>query len=39
VAAGTFVANAGTAINDASTFDGYTMRHVVRALRNAGLLA
>jgi hypothetical protein len=39
VAAATFVANAGTAVNDASTFDGYTIQQVVRALRNAGLLA
>ena len=39
VAAATFTANAGTAINDASTFDGYTIRQVVKALRNIGLLA
>lgn len=39
VAAATFVANTGTAVNDASTFDGYTMKQVVKALRNAGLLA
>jgi hypothetical protein len=39
VAAATFVANAGTAVNDASTFDGYTLGKVVKALRNAGLLA
>lgn len=38
-AAATFVANAGTAVNDASTFDGYTIGKVVKALRNAGLLA
>lgn len=39
VAAATFVANAGTAVNDASTFDGYTVGQVVKALRNTGLLA
>ena len=36
--AATFVANAGTAVNDASTFDGYTIRQVVAALRGLGLL-
>lgn len=39
VSAATFVAGAGTAVNDASTFDGYTLGKVVKALRNAGLLA
>jgi hypothetical protein len=39
VTAATFVANAGTAINSASTFDGYTIAKVVKALRNTGLLA
>lgn len=39
VAAATFTANAGTAVNDASTFDGYTIKQVVKALRNAGWLA
>ena len=35
-----FVENAGgTTVNDDSTFDGYTMRQVVKALRNHGLLA
>lgn len=38
VAAATFVAGAGTAVNDASTFDGYTIKQVVKALRNLGLL-
>jgi len=38
-AAATFVANTGTAVNDASTFDGYTLKQVVKALRNLGLLA
>ena len=32
VAAATFVANAGTAVNDASTFDGYTIKQLVKAL-------
>lgn len=35
----TFVANTGTAVNDASTFDGYTIAQIVRALRNLGILA
>lgn len=39
VAAATFVAGAGTAVNDASTFDGYTLKQVVKALRNIGALA
>ena len=39
VAASGFTANAGTAVNDASTFDGYTLKQVVKALRNTGLLA
>lgn len=39
VAGGTFVANSGTAVNDASTFDGYTLKQIVAALRNLGLLA
>jgi hypothetical protein len=39
VAAATFVVGAGTAVNDASTFDGYTMKQVVKALRTIGLLA
>jgi len=38
-AAATFVAGAGTAVNDASTFDGYTLRQVVKALRSLGILA
>lgn len=29
----------GTAVNDDSTFDGYTLRQVVKALRNVGILA
>jgi hypothetical protein len=40
VAESGFVENAGgTAVNDDSTFDGYTLRQIVKALRNAGLLA
>lgn len=39
VAAATFVANAGTAVNDASTFDGYTLKQIAKALRNLALLA
>ena len=35
----TFVANSGTAINSASTFDGYTLTQVVKGLRTLGLLA
>jgi hypothetical protein len=38
VAASAFTANTGTAINDASTFDGYTLRQIVKALRNLGIL-
>lgn len=34
----TFTANAGTAINNASTFDGYTVGQVVAALKALGLL-
>ena len=33
-----FTVNAGTAVNDDSTFDGYTIRQVVAALRALGLL-
>ncbi len=39
VAAATFTANSGTAVNDASTFDGYTIGQIVKALRNMGALA
>lgn len=38
-ASAVFVANAGTAVNDASTFDGYTIKQVVAALRAMGKLA
>jgi hypothetical protein len=37
--ASTFVANSGVAVSDASTFDGYTLGQVVKALRDFGLLA
>lgn len=33
------VANTGTAVNDASTWDGYTIGEIVKCLRNYGLLA
>lgn len=39
VSAATFVQNSGNAVNDASTFDGYTLLQVVKALRNVGVLA
>jgi hypothetical protein len=40
VAEAAFVENAGgTAVNDDSTFGGYTIRQVVQALQNLGLLA
>jgi hypothetical protein len=39
VAASTLVANAGTNITDTDTFDGYTLKQIVKALRNQGLLA
>jgi len=39
VAAATFVANTSGIANDTATFDGYTIGQVVKALRNAGLLA
>jgi hypothetical protein len=35
----TFTENAGTVINDDSTFDGYTIGQVVKALRTMGVLA
>ena len=39
VAAATFVQNSGATIHPTSTFDGYTIEQVVRALRTIGLLA
>lgn len=38
-AAATFVQNTGTTVNDASTFDGYTLKSLVKALRNTGIIA
>jgi hypothetical protein len=35
----TFVVNSGGTIHPTSTFDGYTLAQVVRALRNLGILA
>ena len=37
-AAATFSQLSGNAVNDASTFDGYTLLQVVKALRNIGVL-
>lgn len=34
-----FVQNTGNSVNDASTFDGYTIAKIVKALRTQGLLA
>jgi len=39
IAAATFTANTSGIANDTATFDGYTIGQVVKALRNAGLLA
>ena len=39
VAAATFVTNTSLIANDTATFDGYTIGQVVKALRNAGILA
>ena len=39
VAAATFVTNTSLIANDTATFDGYTIGQIVKALRNAGLLA
>ena len=38
IAGATFVAGAGTAVNDASTFGGYTLKQIAQALINMGLL-
>lgn len=38
-ASSVFVAGVGVPINDVSTFDGYTVAQIVKALRNVGLLA
>lgn len=37
--AATLVGGGGTALTDSDTFDGYTLKQVVKALRNLGLLA
>jgi hypothetical protein len=39
VAAATLVSGGGTALTDTDTFDGYTLKQIVKALRNNGLLA
>jgi hypothetical protein len=39
VASATRVGGGGTTLTDTDTFDGYTLAQVVKALRNAGLLA
>ena len=38
-AAATFVSNTSLIFDDSATFDGYTIGQVVKALRNAGILA
>lgn len=37
--AATFVQGSGNAVNDASTFDGFTLKEIAAALRAAGVLA
>jgi hypothetical protein len=39
VASATFVVNSGGTIHPTSTFDGYTIAQIVKALRNMGILA
>jgi hypothetical protein len=39
IAASVFIANTGNNVKDDSTFDGYTVSQVVKALRDIGLLA
>lgn len=39
IASATLVSLGGTALTDTDTFDGYTLKQIVKALRNAGLLA
>ena len=39
IAAATLVTGAGTTLTDLDTFDGYTLKQIVKALRNIGLLA
>ena len=38
VAEAAFSASSGTAVNDNSTFGGYTIQQIVKALQNLGLL-
>jgi hypothetical protein len=39
VTAATLTSNLGTILTDTDTFDGYTLKQVVKALRNMGILA
>jgi hypothetical protein len=39
VAAATLTGGGGTALTDTDTFDGYTLKQIVKALRNQGLLS
>lgn len=39
VGAATLVSNGGTALTDTDTFDGYTLKQIVKALREIGALA
>jgi hypothetical protein len=39
VAAATLTGGGGTTLTDTDTFDGYTLKQVVKALRNTGILA
>jgi len=38
IGAATLVSNLGTPLTDTDTFDGYTLKQIVKALRNQGLL-
>lgn len=38
IASAAFVQNSGNSVNDSSTFDGYTIKQIVKALRNIGAL-
>ena len=38
VTSAAFVSNSGTTVHETSTFDGYTLQQIVKALRNTGLL-
>ena len=39
VTASTLVGGGGTTLTDTDTFDGYTLKQIVKALRNQGILA